>query len=275
MVFLTVPLVGTMPFHRDKVADLYRMNAKMKRPTIVDTGSPIVNGTLSSKAHSRETSISAKLMVPFNSSNDDSAKQAFAQNFLRFLTTDEYDVTSSSITLHAAPRSVAKGFERLFDISNSTGISSEALDLITEFLTVDEHTRLGSGKHGGRKVRRHPFFKDINWNSLLQKNVPAPYIPPALIEEDDNPICYDDFEDMLVDLDKGAWMDDLPQHQEQQYFASWCVIYCHIEEIRSLLQSPYTLYCIGILWLQVLSRLNLVLKQNYLHRMLACESSHH
>ena len=35
----------------------------------------------------------------------------------------------------------------------------------------------GYGPSDAESVKRHPFFKTINWDDLLRRNVPAPFVP--------------------------------------------------------------------------------------------------
>ena len=55
-------------------------------------------------------------------------------------------------------------------------ISSEALDLITQILIKDEKIRLGAGKPGSKfdmsHLKKHPFFKGIDWDNLINIKVP-------------------------------------------------------------------------------------------------------
>jgi serine/threonine protein kinase len=41
--------------------------------------------------------------------------------------------------------------------------SSVAKDLLNRLLTTDEKSRLGCGPDGIDEIKRHEFFKDINW----------------------------------------------------------------------------------------------------------------
>lgn len=50
--------------------------------------------------------------------------------------------------------------------------SHEAVDLMTKFLNVDEHSRLGS--QGAETVKRHPWFVGIDWEGLTNNRVPVP-----------------------------------------------------------------------------------------------------
>ncbi len=51
-------------------------------------------------------------------------------------------------------------------------LSPEAEDLILRLLTDAEH-RLGI--HGADDIKRHPFFRGVNWDEI--RNVEAPFIP--------------------------------------------------------------------------------------------------
>ncbi|KAK8444323.1 hypothetical protein SEVIR_9G117800v4 [Setaria viridis] len=48
-------------------------------------------------------------------------------------------------------------------------MSVEARDLIAKLLTEDPHQRLGA--NGASEVKRHPFFKDISWDTLARQKV--------------------------------------------------------------------------------------------------------
>ncbi|KAH7100378.1 hypothetical protein BKA62DRAFT_771645 [Auriculariales sp. MPI-PUGE-AT-0066] len=44
-------------------------------------------------------------------------------------------------------------------------------------LTRDPSRRLGSTKSDAEEIKRHPFFKDVNWDDILHKRVPPTYFP--------------------------------------------------------------------------------------------------
>ena len=46
-------------------------------------------------------------------------------------------------------------------------MSVEAKDLIASLLNRNPVRRLGSGTEGTREIVKHPFFKGINWNSVI------------------------------------------------------------------------------------------------------------
>ncbi|XP_018414007.1 PREDICTED: ribosomal protein S6 kinase alpha-5 isoform X4 [Nanorana parkeri] len=50
-------------------------------------------------------------------------------------------------------------------------------DLIRGLLMKDPKKRLGCGPDGSDEIKKHPFFKTINWDDLAAKKVPAPFKP--------------------------------------------------------------------------------------------------
>ena len=44
-------------------------------------------------------------------------------------------------------------------------------------MTRDPTRRLGSGKADAEEIKRHPFFKDVNFDDVLHKRIPPPYFP--------------------------------------------------------------------------------------------------
>jgi len=63
-------------------------------------------------------------------------------------------------------------------------VSPEAHSLLEGLLTRDVEKRLGSGPSGSEDVRRHPFFKEIDFEKLERKEYEAPYRPKVKNEQD-------------------------------------------------------------------------------------------
>lgn len=57
-------------------------------------------------------------------------------------------------------------------IPEKTKISDEAIDLIKR-LIIDVDKRLGY--HGAEDIKKHPFFKKVNWDKILK--ITPPFIP--------------------------------------------------------------------------------------------------
>eukprot|EP01061_Rhynchopus_euleeides_P011581 TRINITY_DN21139_c0_g1_i1.p1 TRINITY_DN21139_c0_g1~~TRINITY_DN21139_c0_g1_i1.p1 ORF type:complete len:324 (+),score=110.38 TRINITY_DN21139_c0_g1_i1:150-1121(+) len=64
-------------------------------------------------------------------------------------------------------------------------IDSRAKDLIKKLLINDSQKRLGSDKRGITDIKRHHYFGGIDWDVLLEKNIPAP-IPIRVGKEGDS-----------------------------------------------------------------------------------------
>lgn len=46
-----------------------------------------------------------------------------------------------------------------------------------QLLTRDPARRLGSGKEDAGEIKKHPFFKDVNFDDIFNKRIPPPYFP--------------------------------------------------------------------------------------------------
>ena len=55
-------------------------------------------------------------------------------------------------------------------------LSEEAKDVIRKLLDKNPKKRLGS-QNGVEDIKKHPFFADIDFDLLVQKKIPAPFIP--------------------------------------------------------------------------------------------------
>ncbi|CAA7261465.1 unnamed protein product [Cyclocybe aegerita] len=53
----------------------------------------------------------------------------------------------------------------------------DAVSILQKLLTRDPARRLGSGKEDAEEIKRQPFFKDVNWDDVLNKRIPPPYFP--------------------------------------------------------------------------------------------------
>ncbi|KXN88120.1 Protein kinase C-like protein, partial [Leucoagaricus sp. SymC.cos] len=53
----------------------------------------------------------------------------------------------------------------------------DAVSILQKLLQRDPIRRLGSGKEDAEEIKRQPFFKDVNWDDVLNKRIPPPYFP--------------------------------------------------------------------------------------------------
>jgi len=55
--------------------------------------------------------------------------------------------------------------------------SAESASLLKGLLTRNPAKRLGCSQTDAEDIMSHPFFKDINWEDLRNKRIPAPFKP--------------------------------------------------------------------------------------------------
>ena len=64
------------------------------------------------------------------------------------------------------------------ELKTPTFLSNECRSLIKELMNRDPTKRLGAGKRDGEEIKVHPFFHDINWEALVNKDIEPPPIKP-------------------------------------------------------------------------------------------------
>lgn len=63
-------------------------------------------------------------------------------------------------------------------------LSVEVRDFISKLLIKDPKKRLGGSKVDATDIKSHPFFRRIDWEKLVRKEIPAPFRPPKDYETD-------------------------------------------------------------------------------------------
>ncbi|KAG0719728.1 Protein kinase DC2 [Chionoecetes opilio] len=63
-------------------------------------------------------------------------------------------------------------------------LDATAKDLVKKLLTQDRTKRLGNMKNGAEDVKRHRFFKNLDWNDVFDKKLDPP-IPPRVSYDGD------------------------------------------------------------------------------------------
>lgn len=72
------------------------------------------------------------------------------------------------------------------------GISEDAIDLISKLLVVSPEKRLGS-KFGSIEIKQNPWFNGVDFNLVLRKIIPAPWMP--LLSSPDDTSSFMDYSD--------------------------------------------------------------------------------
>ncbi|KAG2233150.1 hypothetical protein INT48_001643 [Thamnidium elegans] len=63
------------------------------------------------------------------------------------------------------------------DILYPINMSSDSISICQQLLQRDPSQRLGSGPDDAVSIKRHPFFRGVNWDDMLAKRVPPPFYP--------------------------------------------------------------------------------------------------
>ena len=53
-------------------------------------------------------------------------------------------------------------------------LSDDAKNLIVSLLNRNPSRRLGAGPEGADEIKRHPFFKDLDWQQAINKQLQPP-----------------------------------------------------------------------------------------------------
>ena len=56
-------------------------------------------------------------------------------------------------------------------------MNRDAVSLLKQLLVKEPSSRLGSGIDDADPIKRHPFFKDVNWDDVLNLRIRPPYFP--------------------------------------------------------------------------------------------------
>ncbi|XP_066254452.1 ribosomal protein S6 kinase alpha-5-like isoform X1 [Euwallacea similis] len=56
-------------------------------------------------------------------------------------------------------------------------LGKNVADFISKLLVKDPRQRLGGGEEDAKELKRHPFFKTLDWDKLARKEISAPFVP--------------------------------------------------------------------------------------------------
>jgi len=56
-------------------------------------------------------------------------------------------------------------------------MSRDSVSILQRLLTREPTKRLGAGPTDAEEVKRHPFFRSVDWQAIFEKKVPPPFIP--------------------------------------------------------------------------------------------------
>ncbi|XP_051990123.1 serine/threonine-protein kinase N2-like isoform X1 [Xyrauchen texanus] len=105
-------------------------------------------------------------------------------------------------------------------------LSTEAISIMRKLLRRDPERRLGAGERDAEDVKKHLFFRNIDWDGLLAKKVKPPFVPTIKDSSD-----VSNFDDEFTSEDPVLTppREPRPLNQEEQelfadfdYIADWC-----------------------------------------------------
>jgi serine/threonine protein kinase len=53
----------------------------------------------------------------------------------------------------------------------------DSVSILQKLLTREPEMRLGSGPTDAQEIMSHAFFRNINWDDVYNKRIPAPFVP--------------------------------------------------------------------------------------------------
>lgn len=63
------------------------------------------------------------------------------------------------------------------EIPMQSYFSAEACNLLTGLLQKRPEERLGCRKQGVEELKMHSWFRNIDWDKLVAKKIPPPFVP--------------------------------------------------------------------------------------------------
>lgn len=102
-------------------------------------------------------------------------------------------------------------------------MNKDAVSIIQDLLTKNPKKRLGSSPSDAEPIKAHPFFSGHNWNDILRKRVPPPFVP-AIGHEKDVSNFDDEFTrelPVLTPIQNQLLETDQAEFKDFNYVADW------------------------------------------------------
>ncbi|KAI9228306.1 MAG: hypothetical protein DHS80DRAFT_23465 [Piptocephalis tieghemiana] len=102
-------------------------------------------------------------------------------------------------------------------------MSRDSVSILQRLLIKDPPKRLGSGPSDAEEIKAHPFFKDVDWDAMLQKRIPPTFVP-AIRSRTDTSNFDEEFTKeppVLTPLHSRLTQGDQAQFQNFSYVAEW------------------------------------------------------
>jgi serine/threonine protein kinase len=101
---------------------------------------------------------------------------------------------------------------------SSEFLSEDSIDIIKGLLKVDNKKRLGYGKEGIYDIKKHIFFRDINWEMICDKKVKPEFVPELESEEDVKYFDYEFISEKIVNEERKSKDENDKDYLNFSYF---------------------------------------------------------
>ncbi|KAK4336719.1 hypothetical protein RND71_043563 [Anisodus tanguticus] len=119
-------------------------------------------------------------------------------------------------------------------------LTNEAKDLIRKLLKKRVDLRLGSGLDDADPIKRHSFFRHINWNDVYERKVEPP-IKPSLVSDDDTSLFDTKFTKLpAIDSPDDSKLSESMNQVFQGFTYVAPSILSDMNVINRMLNSPYS-----------------------------------
>lgn len=84
----------------------------------------------------------------------------------------------------------------------------DSVSILQKLLTREPELRLGSGPTDAQEIMSHAFFRNINWDDVYHKRIPAPFIPQITSATDTSNFDteFTSVTPVLTPVQSGKWM---------------------------------------------------------------------
>lgn len=120
---------------------------------------------------------------------------------------------------------------KLFISNMKQQFDAETFNLVSQLITIDGSTRLGSGRAGLSKLKSEEYFSEIDWNKLVRKAIKPPFVPDVMAFSHRE---FKSFTDMKQKLLKKVKNDKQITKEQNAYFEKWYVsiLFCDCDLSR-------------------------------------------
>ncbi|SOV17109.1 RAC-beta serine/threonine protein kinase [Plasmodium sp. gorilla clade G2] len=88
-----------------------------------------------------------------------------------------YEMLTGELPFNNSNRNILFESIKYEKLTYPKNLSPKAVDLLKKLFEKNPKKRLGSGSTDAQEIKKHPFFKNVNWDDVLYKKVKPPFKP--------------------------------------------------------------------------------------------------